>query len=238
MKKLLLLLLLFVITATAFAVQPITLSNPVYDEVGLLSFRKKELLDNALLEYRKDTGNHLAVVIVKDLEGQSLEEYSISLADKLKLGESGEDNGAFLLVAFNDHKMRIEVGRGLEHLLTDANSGRIISLMKPYFARSEFEAGIFLGVSQMAQITGQKLNNLPVFRSHKQLKPHWLGIIIFVLFLVMIFGRGSRGALVGYMLGSMAGSLGGGHSSRGRGGFGGFSGGGGGFSGGGASGGW
>ncbi|MFT4649646.1 MAG: hypothetical protein ACI9X4_002887, partial [Glaciecola sp.] len=140
-------------------------------------------------------------------------------------------NGALLVVAYKDRKLRIEVGRGLEGELTDSRCGRIIrDVIAPHFRSGNTDKGIEAGVVAMHQVAGGEYGAIK--GRGKSGSP--LSGIFVLLFIVLMMRRGGGGMLPLLILGSMGGGRGGG---GGGGGFGGF-GGGGGFSGGGASGGW
>ena len=151
-----------------------------------------------------------------------------------------------LLVATEDHKVRIEVGRGLEGDLPDALAGRIIRTgIIPFFKQGQTGAGIVVGLGMIAESVGGKLENIPAPRMRRAKRGGVnLGFLLFLSFFLIgpiLFGRGRRRRGFGTALlgGMLLGSLMGGGRGVGGGGFGGgFGGGGGGFSGGGASGGW
>lgn len=211
----------------------------IVDEAGLLSRQVNDSISQALYKIKQQTGNEIAVLTVKSLEDETLEGYSIKVVDNWKLGAEGKDNGVLFLIAVDERKMRIEVGRGLEGDLPDAIAGRIIASVKPYFKRGDYKSGIILGLSHIIERTGGKLTNAPRVRNQRSKKGSSVFIIFIFIILAMISGRGSgRGLLLGMLLGSVSG----GRGSYGGGGFGGSSGGsfggGGGFSGGGASGDW
>lgn len=219
-------------------------ATPIVDQAGLLSNKVKHSLEKALYEIQKQTGNEIAVFTVKSLEDETIESYSLKIADQWKLGDKEKDNGVLFLIAVDDRKMRIEVGQGLEGDLPDITAGRIIRSVQPYFRKGDYQSGIILGLSQIVEKTGGKLTNAPKVRNQKSSGA--FSLLIFIAFIILsVFsgrggGRGGRGG--GILTGMAVGSLLGGGRSHGSGrssGFGGGSfGGGGGFSGGGASGGW
>lgn len=216
------------------------LTGRVVDKADMLSPTAEQRITQLLAGHESATGNQLVVVTLEDLHGNAIEEYGYQLGRHWGIGQQGEDNGALLLVAKADRKVRIEVGYGLEGELTDAVSSSIInSIILPAFKRGQFEDGILQGANAMVQAIGGE------YQAPSRAKPtdnRTKALILFLVFggwlaLASITstggrGGGGRGLL---MLGAMS-ALGGGRS----GGFGGggFSGGGGGFGGGGASGGW
>lgn len=120
----------------------------VHDDAHVLSQAAIDRLEVLLKEHEDSTTNQIAVLIIQSLEGEDLEGYSIRVAhDTWKLGQKNRDNGVLLLIAVDDHKMRIEVGQGLEGVLTDAVCGRIIrNEMAPYFREQQYEEGVSAAV--------------------------------------------------------------------------------------------
>lgn len=227
------------------------LSGPVMDNGHFLSRSAERQLTKALLEIKKQgRGIEIAVLTVQELGGLSIEQASIQVVDAWKLGSEEKDNGVLLMFAKKERRVRIEVGQGLEGVLTDAHAKRIITeTIVPLFRTGNTNEGILLGAYQVAKRTNPELNLEKIFgagtgrwEKQRRRKGGWVSLIPFFLVLLLVFGgrgRGGmgRGLLAGMFLGSM---MGGGRRYGGGGGFGGgsFGGGGGGFSGGGASGGW
>jgi len=107
----------------------------VLDEAHALKQETIDQLEHQLAQYEDSTSNQIAILIINTLDGETIEEYSLRVAEKWKLGQKDKDNGVLLLIAVDDHKMRIEVGEGLEDALTDAQSNRIIR-NETYFSQS------------------------------------------------------------------------------------------------------
>ena len=119
------------------------LSGRINDYASVLSNSGIQQLEQYLKQHEDKTTNQLAVLIVPDLEGDNLEDFAERVFQTWRLGQQGEDNGALLLIAINDKKIRIEVGYGLEPYLTDAISGRIIqNVIAPYFRQGDYEGGV------------------------------------------------------------------------------------------------
>jgi uncharacterized protein len=238
---------LFIFSLSSFALEVPRLTSPVVDNAGLLSARAQSALANALVQVKAQTGNEIAVLTIKSLENESIDGFSIKVTDQWKLGSKNKDNGALFLIALDDKKMRIEVGQGLEGVIPDVVAGRIIREVQAYFKRGDFESGIIVGASLIAEKSGAKLTNAPRVRNRRSDRGKGSIIIFIIIGLALFFGRGNgrggRGGGGGLVAGVLLGSMMGGRSSGGfggsSGGFGGGGfGGGGGFSGGGASGGW
>lgn len=206
----------------------------VNDYTGTLTKAQINTLDQELSAFDKKTSNEVAVAIFKSLGGDDLDDFSMQIAEKWKIGTKKNDNGVLLLVIKNDRKMRIEVGYGLEGALTDALSSIIIrNEIAPQFKKGNFYQGIQNGVSSIMLATKGEYKAKPVDKQQAQRKSflHIFGILILIIFFFWrSFGR--RRGTGGYYIGGS----GFGSGSGGGGGFGGF--GGGGFGGGGACGGW
>jgi len=230
---------------------PPTAPNPVVDLAGIIDDTVEARMDQFLRQLEEKTTAQVAVLTVPSLEGQSIEDFSITIAhDQWKLGQRGKDNGVLLVVAVKDRKYRIEVGYGLEGLLPDSLVGSIgRQYLVPYFRKGDYSSGIYAAVTvianKIAAEAGVQIKALPAVGkiSPAVKKPAESGpfgkivSLLFFLVLFVIFIRNPRSFLLFLLLSSMGGR---GGRWGGGGGFGGggFGGGGGGFGGGGASGGW
>ncbi|MBI2608827.1 MAG: TPM domain-containing protein [Deltaproteobacteria bacterium] len=215
------------------------LTGPVVDEIGVLNGQQKSDIDIALRNFYSKTQNQIQLVIINSLEGEVLEDFSIRLAEKWKIGSRSQGSGVILLVAFKEKKIRIEVGDGLEGILTDYRASHIIQDdMVPLFKQGNYAGGVAQGLSSIAEVLGGKLSTTRKFYTRRS--GGWIGNLFYLFFWIFLiipflFGRKRRsGYLAAFLLGNI---LGGGGRGGGYGG-GGWSGGGGGFSGGGAGGGW
>lgn len=246
MKNALLLFLFLYTTATVSIAQPPIpelWGTPVHDEAKILSPDFITQLELVLKQSEDTTSNQVAVLTIPTLDGYPIEEYTLQVAEKWKLGQKGKDNGVLLFVAVEDRKIRIEVGYGLEGVLTDALSNQIIrNEIAPHFRQNNYEAGILAGVQAIQQaIAGEYQADSA---STRTVRKRGGSIVPFLIVLVIIFllsrRRGGGGGYRGGGWSAGTGWYGGGGWSRGGGGggFGGFSGGGGGFGGGGSSGSW
>lgn len=244
MRKIFALLIFLCLLAPLLSLKVPALQGRINDYANILSPREEQSLDNYLAGQETKTTSQVVLLTIPSLENENLEEYSIRVAQTWRLGTDKYDNGVLLLVAMAEKKIRIEVGYGLEAILTDAKSGYIIrNYIVPEFKQGNYPQGIANGLTAICglisaefEISDEELarsNRLEKEGSRIQIP---FGLLIF-LFMIIFggLGRRSRGGLLPLLLlGSM---LGGGRSGR-SGGFGGFSGGGGSFGGGGASGGW
>lgn len=217
------------------------LTGRVVDNADMLPGKAEARLAGLLEAHEQATNEQVVVVTLPNLQGYPIEEYGYQLGRHWGIGQKGEDNGALLIVAEEERRIRIEVGYGLEGRLTDAASATIINqVITPAFRAGDMPSGIVNGAEAMLQVLGGQPLAVPETRSRRgEEKPHpALGILFLIIVMLSFFGgmRGGRGrtALLG---GLAAGAMMGGRGGGGFGG-GGFGGGGGGFGGGGASGGW
>jgi uncharacterized protein len=234
---------------------PVRPPAPVVDLAGIIDDSVKAKLNRYMRELEQKTTAQMAILTIKSLEGQSLEDLSITVAhDKWKLGQKGKDNGVLLMVALKDRKYRIEVGYGLEGVLPDSLVGGIgRQYLVPYFKKGDYSSGIYAAAlviaNKIADEAGVKISGLPAVpktqpnKAQKRSSGFFGKIISLLIFLVVffIFIRNPRSFLALMLLSSMGGRRGhwgGSGGGFGGGGSGGFGGGGGGFGGGGASGGW
>jgi len=241
----------------AFSFPPLT--GRVVDAAGIMTAQSRSDLEAKLKNLEDKSGIQVVVATVKSLEGGDVETYANQLFRNWKLGEAKKNNGVLLLVAPNEHKVRIEVGYGLEGTLTDALSSVIISsAMVPRFKANDFSGGIERGVDGIITVlSGDTADWQPKPSVRAEDPPplsEGLFTILFVLiaiFVIWSFIRGARGAPSGRYVGrggpiiflpnggSWGSSRWGGGFGNGGGGLGGgFSGGGGWSGGGGASGSW
>lgn len=245
------------------AVPPLT--SHVTDSAGMLTPAQRQSLENVLKEYETRTGSQIAIVLVNKTEPEAIEQYGIRVADAWKLGRKGIDDGVILLVAKDNpsslRRLRIEAGRGVQGVLTDAQSKRILQdVIAPHFRQNDFYGGLAAGVSAITSLLDQEQFPAPQGAQGQGAAQEdaglggWLPLLFFVFMVFMLmsrarsarrrFSRNGWGEAAGVILGSHIGRGGfgdfGGGGGGGGGGFGGggFSGGGGGFDGGGASGDW
>ena len=183
------------------------LTARVTDETNTLSAAERQALAAKLADWEQRTGNQLVVLMVPSTKPEPIESYSIRVAEAWKIGRKGQDNGAILLVAKNDRKMRIEVGYGFEGVLTDLTSHRIIDEdVAPLFRQNRFAAGIDAGVDRIIAVVGSGAP-LPAKappRARGNSGFDFGSLLIFLFFAVPIVG-GILSRIFGRMLGSTIG---------------------------------
>jgi uncharacterized protein len=144
-----LLLLLLVCTANALAAADFpSLTGRVVDAASLLPEDVQQQLEQQLEQHEQETSNQVVVVTLPSLQGYAIDDYGYQLGRHWGIGQAERDNGVLLIVAPNEREVRIEVGYGLEGVLTDAGSHAIIEdVMLPQFRDNHYEAGILQGVN-------------------------------------------------------------------------------------------
>lgn len=231
-------LLSFCLTAQAAPDFP-ALTGRVVDNAQMIDPPVRAQLSQQLQTLEQTTGAQVVVVTVPDLQGLPIEDFGFQLGRHWGIGQKGKDNGALLIVARDERQLRIEVGYGLEGVLTDAQSWVIINqVIAPAFKAGNFTKGISDGVAAMVQVVGGEPLAVPVHVADPNFAKDnpAFSIGLFILLLVVLWLCNRMGLPVGAILLAILSSSG--RGGGGGGGGGGFRGGGGGFGGGGASGGW
>jgi uncharacterized protein len=173
------------------------LSGRVNDTANLVPAALRAKIESKLQAFETATGAQIVVLTIPSLEGEVLEEYSLRVAQTWKLGRKGQDDGALLLIARDDRKMRIEVGYGLEARLTDASSRRILDdVLRPRFRDGDFAGGIDAGVDAMIGIIQGREPEAFAVAAEKKASPP-LGFSVFgITLLLVLLGTFSVLALI------------------------------------------
>lgn len=223
----------------------------VTDQVGMLTPDQRQRLDSVLADYERQTGSQIAVLLVASTEPEAIEQYSIRVTDAWKLGRKGVDDGVLLLVARDNpsalRRLRIEAGRGVQGVLTDAQSSRILrDTIAPHFRQNDWYGGLVAGVGAISTLLNQEKFPAPKTQAgagthgaQGEEGPGGPGILVSIFFVLVgvailrsVFrprrarlaqpGSGWNSGAAGFILGSVLSNL---NNERYRGG--GFSGGGG-----------
>ncbi|MEE0879177.1 MAG: TPM domain-containing protein [Treponemataceae bacterium] len=230
--------------SSIFALSVPNLTSPIVDNANLISDGVEQNINNQLEDLSDSTGIQLAVLTIPTLEGEVLESYSMKVAETWELGSVEKDTGVLLLIALEERSIRIEVGYGLEGVLTDTKCGLIIrNVIAPEFRNGNYQAGIVNAVNNMVGLVkgDESLVSKRVLNESSGDSGAFIfmGVVLLYgfIFVMAVISSKKRGPRTGtgtrttpYVH----------HIPRnfGGGGGGGFSGGGGSFGGGGASGGW
>ena len=126
------------------------------DYAGVTGEAKQHELNERLAKFDKDTTNQVVVAIFPKMDSTlSLDDYTLRIANAWGVGQRGKNNGVTLFVFVRDHTMRIQVGDGLTHVLTDALSKQILDQdLKPHFQKGDFDGGLATGVDSILRIVG------------------------------------------------------------------------------------
>lgn len=170
--------------AAALSVPPAPSSTAIADTAAIIDDTTEATLSQKLIDYKKQTGNEIAVLTVKSLEGDDIFDYSQRVFQTWGVGNKTANNGVLLVVALNDHKLRIHTGRGIEPYLTDLQCNLIITqTMTPAFKKGDYTGGITAGVDKIiAVIGGERLSPTSTAPS----VPSWVdglsGALPFIIF--------------------------------------------------------
>ena len=139
---------------SSYALDVPPLKGYVNDYANIISPSAMAKIEAELKSFEQSDSTQVVILTIPSLRGEALEDFSIKVAETWKIGQKGKDNGIILLVANQERKIRIEVGRGLEGRLTDLTAGRIIDLViKPRFKRGDFDGGFVAGISSLIDAT-------------------------------------------------------------------------------------
>lgn len=197
-----LILLILLLASQAFALDVPQLKGRVNDYANMLTPAEATDLEGKLGLEEQETSNQIVVLTIPSLEGEVLEDFSIRVAEEWKIGQKGKDNGVIILIARDEKKVRIEVGRGLEGSLSDLLSGRIIEEMKPPFSAGNYYDGLDLCVDDI--IKAIKGEYQP--EEKRSWKNNWPYIFCSVLFLIAALA-GFAHILAGGVIGAIGGPI-------------------------------
>ena len=193
--------------AMAQTVEVPALKAHVTDRTGTLSSSEQSALESKLTAFEREKGSQIAVLMVPSTGDETIEQYGIRVAEQWKLGREGVDDGAILIVAKDDRRLRIEVGYGLEGALPDVTAKRIVSdVVTPYFRDGDFYTGVSSGVDAMiAVVQGEPLPQ-PKARAQRHGDPAIMALgtmLIFGTVIGSMVAAGStkrRGGVVGALV--------------------------------------
>src|SRR6266852_5788305 len=194
----------------------------VTDLTGTLAAQQIRDLESRLAAFERDKGSQIAVLMLPSTQPETIEEYSIRLAEAWKIGRARIDDGVILVVAKNDRKLRVEVGRGLEGAIPDAIAKRVIAeVIAPHFTAHDFYGGIVAGTGALMKLIGGE--DLPAPRSgviihgvHRPIDFQTIFLLfvalvvtdaIFRRFFGRVIGAGISGGIVGAIVWLAAGVL-------------------------------
>lgn len=233
MKRILLVAKFSLFLFLAFAFSASAYYNPgnptgfVNDYAEILKVEQRQSLEEKLSQFEKDSGNEISVVTIPSLQGDTIENFATELFEQWGIGKKDKDNGVLVLIALEDRKMRIEVGYGLEGVLTDAQASRIINnTIKPAFQKNNYYQGIDEAVDKIMSVTKGEEDFANTINAGDEAGEKSFadrigeiigGLIfsiyflyyafLFVLLILTVFGRTRSwywGGICGFIIGSMA----------------------------------
>jgi len=178
------------VSLTALALAVPDLSGRINDYAGLLSPAAEGRIDERLAKLEEETGAQVVVLTIDTLEGEQLEEYSLRVAETWELGRAEQDDGALLLIAKNDRKMRLEVGYGLEPVLSDVMSKRILDqILRPSFRAGDFDGGVERAIDAIDGLIRGTSTLPPPSSSNLQtdMPPRFFGVLWFLFLIPFVF---------------------------------------------------
>lgn len=215
MSKRYLIALTFLLPALLSAyTSPGSPSGFVNDYAGLFGIEEKAVLEDKLVELSSGSGVEFSVVTINELDNETIETYAEKLFQEWGIGKKGEDNGLLLLISRDDREMRFEVGYGLEPIITDIESSRIIrEILAPSFQKGEYGKGVVLAIERIASDidTGEAP---PEPKKIPDISAFFYPAIFLLVFLASILGvtkswwlGGVIGGVIGVLIGLFLGFL-------------------------------
>ncbi len=203
------LLLALVTAASARAADVPVLHQHVTDTTGTLSAEQISQLEAQLVALEQRKGSQVAVLIVPTLDGQAIEEYSLAVAEKNKIGRGKVDDGLLLMIAKDDHKARIEVGYGLEGAIPDAIASRVIrEYLAPHFRQNDYFGGLQEAIGVLTKlIDGEPLPEPMVSDASGDANPvpaFFLGLFLGIVMLVLLSKHRALGTVSAIVLALLA----------------------------------
>ena len=204
MKVVLAILFLLLLPCVVYPLDVPPLRAHINDYAGLISPEASRQMEQKLSDFEKSDSTQIVVLTIPSLEGENLEEFSIKVAEAWRIGQKGIDNGAILLIAKQERKIRIEAGRGLEGKLTDLMSGRIIrSDISPRLKVNDYDGGITAGISAIMKVVrGEYQAPLRDLQQGKKSANPVFTLLIFLIVAIVFIGAMSK------ILGGVAGAVG------------------------------
>lgn len=188
--------LLLVSASGTYALEVPALKGRVNDYGDMISPASKKILEDKLASFETSDSTQVVILTVNSLEGDALEDFTIRVAEKWKIGQAKKDNGVILFAAKNDRLLRIEVGRGLEGVLTDLLSGRIIdNIIRPKFKAADFDSGFIEGTDAIIQACrGEFKNASPAVSGSKEgpVSKYITFLFIVFYFVIIIISQFSK----------------------------------------------
>lgn len=185
------------------------LTGPVVDEANYLNAQERNILENTIQNIYSNGGPQIQILTIETLNDFPIEEYSIRLLEKWKIGDNSKGNGLLILIAKNERKLRIEVGNGIEGNITDAYAGRVVrNILSPAFKDGQYFEGLSRSIKAMTEADIENTVITPKsIRSNIPFPVPYLGLsLLLYIFLYKISGRNTliRGILSSLFFATLA----------------------------------
>lgn len=197
LKQIIIFFMLLLCPCQLLALEAPPLAGRVSDLAKLLSPEALQRLERKLAEFERETSNQVAVLTVPSLQGDNIDQFSIRVAEAWKIGQKGKDNGVLLVIAQAERKVRIEVGMGLQGVLPDITSGRIIrDVMRPHLKSGNYDQGVTVGIDSIISATKGEFKGSGQSGRHpvakKSSSPSLLTMLLGSVVVVAVLGLFSR----------------------------------------------
>jgi hypothetical protein len=171
MKKYLIIIAL--ISTFLSSVNVVLYADYIFDEAKILTDNEKKNLNDIVCGIDRDTSVQIGIIIITSLEGKDIFDFSIEKANELKFGQKYINNGCLITISINDRKMRMELGYGLEWVISDINAAEINEEMMPFFKTGSFYKGLEVGISEIYGMVKNyswkiEYNNIKLIYGNKQ----------------------------------------------------------------------
>lgn len=182
------------------------LAHRVTDLTGTLSAEQQAALEASMAQLERQKGSQIAVLLVPTTQPEDIAQYSIRVIEAWKLGRKGVDDGVLVLVAKDDHKMRIEVGYGLEGVIPDVVAKRIVAeIMAPRFKQGDFFGGLNAAIDSLAALIAGEALPAPKVQSARA--GQWENMLPVLLFGALLLGSIMRRIFGNFLGGAVNGGL-------------------------------
>lgn len=208
MSRLFIIVAMMVLVTRVFAATHIPApTGHVNDFAGVLNSAEKKSLEETLVAYKESSKNEIAIVLIRSLDGDTVEDVAVRTFKEWKIGDKEKDNGVLFLAAIEDRKMRIEVGYGAEPFLTDGEAGQILrDAVTPSFREGKYGQGVSRAVAAIEKELSQPAQESA--ESAPASKPFPIPLSVLVLFFIYVcaFMARSKSVWLGGVVGAISGA--------------------------------
>lgn len=183
-------IIIFLFNVSVLGLEVPTLFFPITDKANIISSKVEKELNNVLTNTYESGSVQLHILTIPSLEGETLEDYSIKVANNWELGSKEKNNGVLLLISLSEGLVRIEVGSGAEGFLTDIESHEIIMKMTEKFKENDYDTGVISAVIQILEKAKIETSS-PLLKEHAESNLEKISILIILLIIITLFITGN-----------------------------------------------